>query len=65
MEWTPDPVSEVALRKGGERPEPAPDGETGLSIFTALQEQLGLKLEVRRVPVDTFVIDHAEKPSAN
>lgn len=35
------------------------------SIFTAVQEQLGLKLERQMVPVDVFVIDHVEQPSAN
>ena len=35
------------------------------SIFTAVQEQLGLKLEPGKAPVDLLVIDHIEKPGAN
>ena len=44
----------------------APDGDSPPSIFNALQEQLGLKLEARKGPVDLLVIDHVEKtPTEN
>jgi uncharacterized protein (TIGR03435 family) len=35
------------------------------SVFTAVEQRLGLKLEPGTAPYDTVVIDHAEKPSAN
>jgi uncharacterized protein (TIGR03435 family) len=35
------------------------------TIFTALREQLGLRLEPQTGPVDVLVIDHIERPSAN
>ena len=45
-------------------PEGATDSDTP-SFFTALQEQLGLKLESTRASVDVFVIDNAEKPTTD
>lgn len=39
--------------------------DAGPSLFTALQEQLGLKLESTKAPAEVIVIDHVEKPSEN
>jgi uncharacterized protein (TIGR03435 family) len=40
-------------------------GDKGPSLFTALQEQLGLKLEPAKAPVQVIVTDHIERPSEN
>lgn len=44
-------------------PSNAPDAPPNL--FTAMQDELGLKLEPTKASVDVLVIDHVEKPSAN
>jgi len=63
--WTPD---QVAQRPPG-APEPLINGvpidPNGPSLFTAVQEQLGLKLESQRGPVTVLVIDRAEHPTEN
>ena len=52
LEWEPDPGS--------------PNAGSGASIFTAIEEQLGLKLEARKAPVEVLVIDRIESaPTAN
>ena len=53
LKWAPDLSSDAQAE---------PDGA---SIFTAIQEQLGLRLEPSRGPVELLVIDHAEKPTDN
>lgn len=49
----------------GSRQESGNGSAPEVSVFTAFQEQLGLKLESRKGPVDVLVIDHVEKPSEN
>jgi uncharacterized protein (TIGR03435 family) len=51
---------------GGSAPAPQQATENPpANLFTAIQEQLGLKLEAVKAPADVMVIDKAEKPSAN
>lgn len=62
LTWTPD---QMAQRPPG-APDPLINGAAvdpnGPSLFTAVQEQLGLKLDSQRGSVDVLVIDRAEKP---
>ena len=65
LTWTPDNMPQ---RPPG-APEPLINGNpidpNGPSIFTAVQEQLGLKLDSQKGPVSVLVIDRAEHPTEN
>jgi uncharacterized protein (TIGR03435 family) len=59
LKWTPD-AGMSGAGDAGASPE-----ASGPSLFTALQEQLGLKLDATKGSVDTIVIDSVEMPSDN
>ena len=60
LTFTPDRMPQGAPPPGAPMPSIDPNGP---SLFTALQEQLGLKLESERAPVEVVVIDHVERPT--
>ena len=64
LQWTPDESQLPGFTEpgGGQGP---PADSSGSSIFTAIQEQLGLKLESQKGPVELLVIDRVERPSEN
>ena len=63
LKWTPD---EYESSDGqGKLLNGNPVDTSSPSLFSAVQQQLGLKLEPKRGPVEILVIDHAEIPSEN
>lgn len=64
LKWTPDSEFSASAAASNSDTAPLPD-PSGTSIFTALQEQLGLKLETKKTPVDVLVITHVERLSGN
>jgi uncharacterized protein (TIGR03435 family) len=64
LDFAADSTTRGVIPPGGTLPPDASD-PIGPSILTALQEQLGLKLEPAKAPAEFLVIDHVERPSEN
>ena len=67
LTWTPEPPEgpPPSADVGGVTQSPTPSGDAGPTLFTAIEEQLGLRLESTKGPVDVLVIDHVERPTEN
>jgi uncharacterized protein (TIGR03435 family) len=63
LKWTPDETQFGGL--GVKVPPPADDAAAPPDLFTAMQEQLGLKLQATKAPVDVIVMDRVTEPSEN
>lgn len=60
LQWAPERLAATASQK-----EDSAAGTSGPSLFTALEQELGLKLQSTKAPVDTIVIEHIERPTEN
>lgn len=58
-------LAPFTLRVPPDPAAPAVTGPSGESLFTAIEEQLGLKLEAQKGPIEVLVIDRVERPSEN
>jgi uncharacterized protein (TIGR03435 family) len=67
LKYVPDYVALRSPTASASEGQPAPSASdpTGVTIFSAVQEQLGLKLESGKGPIEVIVIDHIERASGN
>jgi uncharacterized protein (TIGR03435 family) len=63
LNWTPDDSQFGGM--GGKLPPPTDNTNPPPNLYTAIQEQIGLKLEATKALTDVMIIDHVEKPSEN
>lgn len=63
LKWTPDDSQFAGM--GAKIPPPTDAADAPPNLYTAIQEQIGLKLDATRAPADVIIVDHVEKPSAN
>jgi uncharacterized protein (TIGR03435 family) len=66
LKWTPDDSQFAQFRgTGAVPPPPKDDPNAPPGLYTAIQEQIGLKMGPAKFPDDVIVVDHVEKPSEN
>ena len=66
LEWSPEADRPGGPQKaGGEAPSSPSDENAGTSIFTAIKEQLGLRLERQKSAIPVYVVENVEKPTEN
>ncbi len=63
LKWTPDESQFAGM--GMRIPPPSDKADAPPGLFTAIQDELGLKLEATKAPVDVMVVDKVQKPSEN
>jgi uncharacterized protein (TIGR03435 family) len=63
LKWTPDDSQFGGM--GAKIPPPTDSASAPPALYTAIQEQIGLKLDATKAPAEVLVIDHVEKPSEN
>ncbi|MGA3238797.1 MAG: TIGR03435 family protein [Bryobacteraceae bacterium] len=63
LKWMPDDAPSMDAAGGGDRQSPT-GRAPATSVFSAVQE-IGLRLQTQKLPVEVLVVDHVEKPSAN
>ena len=66
LEWSREPDRPHGPQQAGGEPESASaDGNAGTPLFTAIREQLGLKLESQKSAIPVYVVESVEKPTEN
>ncbi len=63
LNWTPDDSQFASF--GTKIPPPTDTANAPPALYTAIQEQIGLKLDATKAPAEVFVVDKVEKPSEN